>query len=65
MAKKFEDMTEEEKREAFEKWQAGRTTRRAASKVRRAAMEALKKAHLPEYNELLKELGGKASPKAK
>lgn len=58
MAKKFEEMTEEEKRGAFQHWLAGRESRKGVSKARRAAMEALKKAHIAEYNKLLKAAGG-------
>lgn len=64
MAKKFEEMTETEKREAFENWVSNRTARRGVSKVRRAAMDALKKAHQDEYNTILAKLGGKPAKKA-
>lgn len=59
MAKKFEEMTEEEKREAFEKWMGNRTARRGQSKARRTATQQLIKAHQDEYNKLLAAGGGK------
>lgn len=60
MPKKFEEMTEDEKRQAFEKWVAGRTARRGVSAARRKATQQLIKAHQPEYNKLLVAAGGKA-----
>jgi len=60
---KFEDMTPAEKQAAFETWVEGRTARRAQSKVKRAAMEALKKAHQAEYDSILAKLGGKPGSK--
>lgn len=59
MAKKFDEMTPAEKKEAFDKWVEGRTARRAASKIKRAALEALKKAHPDEYDSLIDKFGGK------
>lgn len=64
MAKKFEEMTEEEKRAAFEKWVAGRTARRGLSTSRRKATAQLIKAHQDEYNKLLVSAGGKAKAPA-
>lgn len=65
---KFSEMTEQEKREYFEKWVSGREERRGKSKVKRAAMDALKKLHLEEYNKLYKQMeaqqAAKATPKA-
>ena len=60
VAKKFEEMTVEEKQEAFEKWMEGRTARRGQSTARRAATQQLIKAHQDEYNKLLKSVGGKS-----
>lgn len=63
MAKKFEEMNDVEKREAFEKWVSGRTSRRGESKKKRTAVQALVKAHQDEYNGLLKAAGAKAPAK--
>jgi hypothetical protein len=64
MAKtKFEDMTPDEKKAAFETWVEGRTARRAQSKIKRAALDALKKAHQAEYDQLMVKFGGKAAKK--
>lgn len=59
MAKRFEDMNEEEKRQKFEQWVASRTVRRGESKLRRVAIQALIKAHQPEYDALLTKAGAK------
>ena len=63
MAKKFEEMTPAEKKEAFDKWVEGRTARRAVSKIKRAALEQLKKNHATEYDEIMVKLGGKPAAK--
>ena len=60
MAKKFEEMNDIEKREAFEKWVSGRTARRGVSAIRRKATQTLIKAHQVEYDTLLEKAGGKA-----
>ena len=59
MPTKFEAMTEEEKRAAFEKWMANRENRKGQGKARRTAMQTLMKNHQAEYNKLLKGAGGK------
>ena len=58
MAKKFEEMDENEKRQAFEKWVSGRTARRGVSTIRRKATAQLIKAHQAEYNKLVVAAGG-------
>lgn len=63
MAKKFEEMTPAERQEAFNKWVEGRTARRAASKIKRAALDQLKKNHQDEYDQLVAKLGGKPAAK--
>jgi len=64
MAKtKFEDMTPDEKKAAFEAWVEGRTARRAQSKIKRAAMDALKKMYPKDYDALVVKFGGKAAKK--
>ena len=60
LATKFEDMSDEEKQQAFQKWLAGRESRKGQSVARRKAMQELIKAHAPEYARLLKAAGGKA-----
>lgn len=64
MAKKFEDMNEAEKKVAFDTWVANRTARRGLSANRRKALQALIKAHQPEYDSLLVKFGAKAAAKA-
>lgn len=58
MAKKFEEMTTEEKQQAFERWLASRESRKGQSAARRKATQQLISAHKPEYNKLLKAAGG-------
>lgn len=61
MAKKFEDMTPAEKKEAFDKWVEGKTARRAKSAIKREATKLLIKAHQDEYDGLVKQVeAGKA-----
>lgn len=64
LAKKFEEMTDEEKQQAFQKWLSGRESRKGQSQARRKAMQELIKLHAPEYARLLKAAGGTA-PTAK
>jgi len=59
VAKKFEEMDENEKRQAFEKWVSGRTARRGTSTIRRKVTAQLIAAHQAEYNKLLVAAGGK------
>lgn len=57
-AKKFEEMTKEEKDAAFEKWAKGRDTRKGQSKAKKTATKQLIAVHLQEFNKLLKAAGG-------
>lgn len=61
--KRFEDMTEEEKRARFDTWMVSREARKGVSAIRRAAMKALIKAHQAEYDILVAKLGGKPAKK--
>ena len=54
MVIKFEDMTQEQKSEAFEKWMSGRDARKGKSKARREATQALVKKYADEYAKYLK-----------
>jgi len=58
MPSKFEQMTDEEKQQAFQKWLSGRESRKGQSKARREATQQLIKTHKAEYNKLLKAAGG-------
>ena len=49
----FEQMTEDQKKTAFEKWMSSRETRKTTSDKRRKAVRALVAAHQDEYNALL------------
>lgn len=57
--KNFSEMTQEEKLAKFESWAKRQDTRGGQNKAKRSALAALKKAHLGEYNRLLKAAGGK------
>ena len=59
--KKFEDMTQAERQEAFTHWVEGKTARRAKSDIKRKAVKALIDAHTDEFNALVKKLGGTPS----
>lgn len=61
MAKAFGDMSEEEKKEAYETWLEGRQARRGQSKVRRQAARTLVEKYPDEYAQILARL----TPKAK
>lgn len=54
MAKKYSEMTDEEKRDAFDTWAANKEKRQASSKAKRAAVQALIAAHKDEFNKLVK-----------
>lgn len=58
MATKFEDMTNEEKQLAFQRWLQSRESRKGQSAARRKATQQIIAAHRPEYNKLLKAAGG-------
>lgn len=60
MPKKFEDMTQAERMEAFEKWNLSREGRRGKSKARRTATQALIKKYQDEYNKLVAAATAKA-----
>lgn len=57
--KNFSEMSQEEKLQKFEAWAKRQDTRGGQNKAKRAALQALKKAHLGEYNRYLKAAGGK------
>lgn len=58
VVKKFTDMTEAEKREAFDEWVAKRDTRRGQSSQKRKAAKVLMDKYPEEYAKLLKAAGG-------
>ena len=61
MAKKFEEMTAEEKNEAFQKWIAGRESRKGQNVAKRKATQQLIAKYKGEYNKLLAAAGGKVT----
>jgi len=58
LATKFEDMSNEEKQAAFQRWLASRESRKGQSAARRKATQQIIAAHKGEYNKLLKAAGG-------
>jgi len=67
MAKKWDDMSEADKKEQFDAWVAGREARKVTSQAKREATKKLVAKHQDEYNALVQELGGavKASKRGK
>ena len=61
MATKFQDMTQDERVKAFEKWQAGKEAKKGTNTAKRTAVAALIKAHQGEYDNLLKAAKGEKS----
>jgi len=53
VAKKFEDLTPEEKSAAFDKWMETRTARRGVSAIKRKAAKTLVDKYPDEYNKYL------------
>ena len=53
MAKKFEEMTPEERQSAFNKWIAGRETRKGQNAAKKTANKQLVANHEPEYKKLV------------
>ena len=58
MAKRWDDMSEADKKEQFDKWVASREARGVTSKARREATKKLVARHPDEFNALVQELGG-------